>query len=185
MMKNVFNKRNHLHGHKKYLSWSWNNLIRNEDVPRWTDWWSLRIYITTSDAVSSMLHVRCSRGKTPGVEHCLHNPYKYLFFLYSLHSGVIVHSRVKRGTPTHLWNARSAFLWRTSCIPRREAKESVQLVSGMEIREFSTNIKHHKNHTFDWIKSHRFWVPMCPVYPRCWGGWQTKARSTWGPHTWA
>lgn len=80
------------------------------------------------------------KERLPGVEHCLHNPYKYLFFLYSPHSGVIVYSRVKRGTPTHLWNARSAFLWRTSCIPRREAKERVQLVSGVEIREFSTNI---------------------------------------------
>lgn len=61
--------------------------------------------------------------KLPGVKHCLHNLYKYLFFLYLSYFGVIMYSRVKRWTPTHLWNARSAFLCRTSCIPRKEAEE--------------------------------------------------------------
>lgn len=61
--------------------------------------------------------------RLPGVKHCLHNLYKYLFFLYLSYFGVIMYSRVKRWTPTHLWNARSAFLCRTSCIPRKEAGE--------------------------------------------------------------
>lgn len=97
-----------------------------------------------------------------GGKHCLHNLYKYLFFLYLSYFGVIMNSRVKRWTPTHLWNARSAFLCRTSCIPRKEAKKRVQLVSGMEDQGvFDKHEAHHKTYTFNWNKSNMFVAPAC------------------------
>lgn len=119
-----------------------------------------------------------------GGKHCLHNLYKYLFFLYLSYFGVIMHSRVKRWTPTHLWNARSAFLCRTSCIPRKEAKKRVQLVSGTEDQGvFDKYEAHHQNYTFNWINSNTFLAPACPVLskPRA-----VKPRPTPDPRTqWA
>lgn len=124
-------------------------------MPKWVNRLTMPIYVATSgaasfDTVCSVLEMK----RLPGGKYCLHNLYKYLFFLYFSYFGVIMHSRVKRWTPTHLWNARSAFLCRTSCIPRKEAKKRVPLVSGMEDRGVSDKHKaHHKNCTCNWVKS--------------------------------
>lgn len=105
--------------------------------------------------------------KLPGVKDCLHNLYKYLFFLFLSYFGVIMYSQVKRWTPTHLWNARSAFLCRISCTPRKAAEERVQLVSGKGGPGVFNKYKtHQKSYTFSWVKSNRCWVPTCPVLPQ-------------------
>lgn len=76
--------------------------------------------------------------RLPG-KQCLHNLYKYLFLSYPSPFGVITYSQVKRRTPTHLWNARSAFLCRTSCIPRSEAEKGFHWSVAWKTREFGTN----------------------------------------------
>lgn len=117
------------------------------DEERRSTWWQMMRRAST-------LGARCSRGKSPGGKHCLHNLYKYLSLLYPSHCGVVMYSRVKRWTPTHLWNARSAFLCRTSCIPRNEAEKG-------SIRQWQVSDRykaHHKNYTF--------WVCVCSVLPQ-------------------